>query len=139
MSSLIAFVRADAVLDVPVVPGTWDLVQESNRWSSIYPLGRADGRCFYARLIARQSGQPTHALFACVGPAAMLTRLANQIAADGLGFTQTWPTLAALRADGGAVALGIKAAWPDERPGGVGTLVALWARMEGFDAEDGES
>jgi len=147
VSTLLAFVRANTavdpigglVADVPIVPGTWDVVVESNRWSSIYPLGRVGGPCFFARLIARQSGQPGRAMFVCIGPAVMLTRLANQIASDGLGFTQTWANLAALRADGGAVALGIKAAWPDERPGGAGTLVALWARMAGLDSEDGET
>jgi len=81
----------------------------------------------------------------------MLTRLANQIAADGLSFTQTWATLGALRADNGTLATQVKAAWPDERPRTnsgtlespvltpVGTLVALYARVAGANAEDGET
>jgi hypothetical protein len=144
MSALLAFIRADATRDVPVVPGTWEVVVEDRRWSSVYPLGRADGRFFSARLIARQSGTPTHAMFVCTGPSAMLTRLANQIGTDGLGFTQTWPSLPALRADAGATATAIKAAWPDERPldgsgTPVGTLVAHYARVAGFGTEDAET
>jgi hypothetical protein len=75
---------------------------------------------------------------------------AAQIAADGIAFTMTWANLGALRADGGATATAIKAAWPDERPttntGTVGspvwtpsgTLVAHYARMAGATAEDAE-
>lgn len=139
MSTLIAFIRADPALDVPVVPGTWDLVPESNRWATVYPLGRSDGRFFCARLIARASGNPQRAVFVCVGSAGMLAALAARIAADGLPWTQTWATLGALRADGGATATAIKAQWIDERPSGAGTLVALWARMAGDDADDGET
>lgn len=151
MSTLLAFIRADAALDVPLVPGTWDVAAESNRWASVYPLGRiaSPGVCFYARLIARASGNPTRALFVCTGAPGVLSRLATMIAADGLPWTQTWATLAALRADGGATATAVKAAWPDERRhafdaqgtdlGPVGTLVALYGRMAGFDGEDAET
>lgn len=151
MSALVAFIRADAVLDVPVVPGSWDVSPESNRWASIYPGGRG-GVFFHARLIARASGNPGRAVFVCTGSPGVLAVLAARIAADGLPWTQTWATLAALRADAGATASAIKAAWPDERPhtwsgppgapvdgGPIGTLVALWARMAGFDTEDAET
>ena len=138
MSALIAYVRADAVLDVPVVPVSWELVQADNRWCAVYPLGRP-GVFFHARLIARASGQPTRAVFVCTGASAVLSRLATQITADGLPWTQTWASLPALRADAGATATAIKAAWPDERPGGTGTLVALWARMAGALSEDAET
>jgi hypothetical protein len=151
MSALLAFIRADPTLDMPLVPGSWDVIVESNRWATIWPQGRG-GIFFHARLIARQSGTPTHALFVCTGAANVLTALANQIAADGLGFTQTWANLPALRADAGATATAAKAAWPDERPhtfsgtntapvdgGPIGVLVALYGRMAGFNAEDAET
>jgi|SRR6478609_5882287 len=155
MSALLCYVRAQpAPTDAPLVPLAWDVVPESNRWATLYPLGR-DARpdvFFHARLIARASGNPQRAAFVCTGPAGVLARLATQIAADSLPWTQTWATLAALRADGGATATAIKAQWPDERPhvwsgppaapvdgGPIGTLVALYARMAGFDSEDAES
>lgn len=100
MSSLIALIRADAVLDAPAVPQSWQRQVESNGWTSVYPLGKADGRFFSARLILRQAANPTRALFVCTGPAAMLDRLATAIAADALPWTKTWATLAALRTDG---------------------------------------
>lgn len=139
MATLIAFIRADAVLDVPMVPGAWELTQHTNRWCTVYPLGREDGRSFNARLVARASGNPQRAIFVCTGGAAMLTALANRIAADALPWTQTWPTLAALRGDAGATARAIRAAWPDERPDAGSTLVALWARMAGSLGEDAET
>jgi hypothetical protein len=151
MSALIALIRADDVLDMPVVPGSWDAEVESNRWATVWPLGRG-GVFFHARLILRQSGNPTRAVFVCTGAAATLSRLATQIAADALPWTQTWASLSALRADAGAVATSIKTAWPDERPhaytggpgayvdgGSVGTLVALYGRMAGFGGEDAET
>lgn len=138
MSALIAFIRADPALDVPIVPAQWDVSIESNRWATLYPAQRG-GVFFHARLIARASGNPGRAVFVCTGAPGVLAVLAARIAADALPWTQTWATLAALRADAGATATAIKAAWPDERPGGVGTLVALWARMAGFDTEDAET
>lgn len=143
MSAILAYIRADAVQDAPLVPASWDRQPCSNRWCVIYPNGRG-GVFFHARLIARASGNPGRALFVCTGAAGVLTALANQIAADGLPWTQAWASLAALRADGGALATAIKAAWPDERPrdgsgNPVGTLVALWARMAGALAEDAET
>lgn len=140
MATLIALIRAEAApLDAPVVPGSWDRIVEAHRWCSLYPLGREDSRHIHMRLVLRDSGTPTRALFVCTGPSAMLARLADRIAADGLPWTRTWSTLAALRADASAAAVAIRAAWPDERPQGTGTLVAHWARMAGALAEDGES
>ena len=99
MSTLIAFIRADLTLDdTPVLPASWQRTIESDRWTSIYPLGKADGRYFHARLIARAAGNPGRALFVCTGPAPMLTRLAAAIANDALPWTRTWATLAELRA-----------------------------------------
>lgn len=149
MSTLIALIRAEAGRDVPVVPGSWELLAESNRWASIYPLGRDQGAVmFCARLMFRQAAQPTRALFVCTGPAAVLSRLADAIAADGLPWTQTWASLAALRADAGVIATAVKAAWPDERPRTnagtlaapvMGSVVTLPARMAGALSEDAES
>lgn len=139
MATLIAFVRADAVIDVPVVPGAWEITQHDNRWSTVYPLGREDGRSFNVRLIARDGSQPQRACFVCTGPAGVLQRLADRIAADGLAWTRTWPTLAVLRADGTAAAIAVRGKWPDERPDAGSTLVALWARMAGALGEDAET
>lgn len=152
MSTLIAFITADPTLDAPAIPPTWDRQVESNRWTTVFPLGRG-APSFSARLMARAAGNPTRALFVCVGPAPMLTRLAAAIAADALPWTKTWATLVALRADAGAIATAIKAAWPDERQhtwtgtppgalvdgGPIGTLVALLGRIAGADAEDAET
>lgn len=82
----------------------------------------------------------------------MLNRLATAIVGDGLPWTQTWSSLAALRADAQAVAVAVKGIWPDERQhtfqgaigsrvdkGPVGVLVSLSCRMAGFDSLDGES
>lgn len=140
MATLLALIRADAApLDAPVVPVAWTRVVEADRWCSVYPLGRVDGRHIHMRLVLRDAGTPTRAVFVCTGPASMLTRLADRIAADGLPWTRTWATLAALRADGSAAAVAVRAAWPDERPRGAGTLVAHWRRMAGSLAEDAET
>lgn len=138
MATLIAYIRADPSIDTPVVPVTWEVSVENNRWTTLYPLGRG-GVSFFARLIARTSGTPTRALFICTGGTVVLNRLASQIATDGLPWTQTWTNLPALRADAGALAVAIRAAWPDERPGGLGSLVGLYSRMASFPSDDGES
>lgn len=152
MSTLIALIRAELGRDVPVVPGSWELVPEDNRWSSIYPLGKDQPAVvLHARLMLRQAGQPQRALFVCTGPAQVLSRLSTAIAADGLPWTQTWASLAALRADAGLVASAVKSAWPDDRPRAntgtlaspvlvpVGNVLALPARMAGALDEDGET
>lgn len=153
MSTLIVLVRADAVLDAPVIPGSWERQVESNRWSTCYPLGKDHADVFFhARLMLRQAGNPQRAVFVCTGPAAVLQRLADAIASDGLAWTRTWASAAALRADGGAIAQAVKAAWVDDRQrpntgtleapvlvAPIGQLVALRARMAGYDGEDGES
>jgi hypothetical protein len=143
--TLLAFIRARAApLDVPMVPGSWDITAESARWATLYPLGRIarpDVMC-HARLVLRDSGTPTRAMFVIVGQPAVLSAIADMVVADGLPWTRTWADLPTFRADPGAVAVAIRAAWPDERPrpGGspVGTLVALWTRMAGFLDDDAE-
>jgi hypothetical protein len=144
--TLLAFIRATpAPLDTPLVPGSWDVTPEAHRWSTVYPLGRLarPDVFFHARLIVRDSGTPTRAMFVCVGAPVVLQALADRIASDGIAFTRTWATLPLFRADAQATAATIRAAWPDERPrdaglNPIGTLVALWSRMAGFDDDDAE-
>lgn len=142
MAALIALIRAEpAPIDAPLIPTAWDHVEESDRWSTVYPLGRLarPGVFFHARLVLRDGTTPTRALFVCTGARVVLDHLAARIASDALAWTRTWLTLADLRADGGAVAVAIRNAWPDERPEGAGALVAHWRRMAGFGGEDAET
>lgn len=149
--SLLAYIRAHATLDQPLVPASWDVTQEASRWSSVYPLGRTSTDVsFHARLMIRRTGfTPHRGLFACVGTPAVLQALADRIAADALAWTRTWATLAAFRADTVPAIVALRGEYPDERPrlwsgdppvdgGPIGTLVALHARMAGFDDDDGE-
>lgn len=152
MATLVAYVRADATLDIPVVPWSWEVTVQDNRWSTVYPQGRSDGKCFHARLIARDGSQPNRAVFVCTGKRNQLDKFATKIANDALAWTMTWDTLGALRADNGATATSVKGKWVDERPhalsgpinapvdsGPVGNLVGLYARVAGELNEDGES
>jgi hypothetical protein len=142
MAALIALIRAEvAPTDAPLIPAGWDRIIESDRWCTIYPLGRVarPDIFFHARLVLRDVTTPTRALFVCTGPRVVLDALAARIAADALPWTRTWLTLSALRADNTAAAIAIRNAWPDERPGGVGTLVAHWRRMAGFYDEDADA
>lgn len=131
-------------MNAPLIPGSWDSVEEDNKWSTIYPLGR-EARpdiFFHARLIYRPTA--LRGVYVCVGPNVVLQNLADRIASDALAWTQTWSGVAAVRADGGANATAIKAAWPDERPIDPDTLlpigikVMLRATMAGFLDDDGE-
>jgi hypothetical protein len=150
MPALIALIRAEPTpLDAPLIPGSWERSIAAdhlfpNRWSIIYPFGRADGRFFHARLILRDSGNPQRAVFVCTGTRAILDRLAERIAADGLSWTRTWLTLQQLRDDAAPAAAAIRAAWPDERlrdslGNTVGMLVAHWKRIAGAQGEDAET
>ncbi len=152
--TLLCYVRAHATLDQPLIPGSWDVTQEANRWCTIYPLGRVarPDVSFHCRLMIRRSGfTPHRALFVCVGLPTVLQHLADRIAADGLAFTRTWASLAAFRADAVAAIVTLRSEFPDERPhlwtgppgalvdgGPIGTLVALHSRMAGFGDDDGE-
>ena len=142
-SSLVALIRAEAApSSAPVVPGSWDVTHEDAGWSSVYPLGRADGRCFHARLLGRTAA--LRGVFVVLGSPALLQALSDRIAADALPWTATWPGIAALRADSGASAVAVKAAWQDDRPRDegdqpIGTLVAMRAAMAGFTDDDGEA
>lgn len=147
MSALLAYIRAEvAPLHAPLIPGSWDRVIEDDRWSTIWPLGRAARPevWFHARLVLRNDTTPTRALFICTGERVVLNALADRIAADALPWTRTWLTLAEIRADATALAVGLRAAWPDERPRNdlgqpIGTLVGHWRRMAGFVHEDAET
>lgn len=146
MSALLAYIRAYDTEDRPLVPAEWGYTIETDRWTTIYPLGR-EARpdiWLHARLMLRHPSFPARAVFVCTGPRVVLDRLAARIASDALVWTRTWLTLAALRADGTTIATQIKSAWPDERPRDasdqpIGTLVAHVRRMAGFDAESGEA
>jgi hypothetical protein len=146
MGAILAYIRAEADIDAPMIPASWWRTIESSRWVTIYPLGR-EARpdvMFHARLIMRHPSFPGRALFICTSPsAAILAHLADRIAADALSWTRTWSTLAELRADATTLATQIKAAWPDERPRDaegqpIGTLVAHLRRMAGLDGESAE-
>jgi hypothetical protein len=146
MATLLAYIRAHATDNAPLVPVQWDRLIEDDGWATIYPLG-SEARpdvFFHARLVLRHPSDPNRALFVCTSDrAAMLQHLADRIAEDDLAWTRTWARLPLLRADATALAVALRAAWPDERPrdeGGnpVGARVAHYARMTGFDinAED---
>lgn len=119
---------------IPVVPSSWDLGIEASGWISVYPLGR-EARpdiWFFARLMASDAGEGA---FIAVGPAAVIRELTTRV-------SQSW-TIADLRADNGAVATAIKAAWKDERPrdelGNVvagSELVTLYGSPAGYGAHD---
>ncbi len=141
--TLICYVRANDTLDQPLVPASWDVIPEDSRWCSVYPLGR-EARpdiYFHCRLMVRRTATtPDRGLFVCVGTPAVLQHLADRIAADGLAFTLTWPSLAALRADATPAVVTLRSEYPDERPtGDAGTVVRLFARMAGWLDDDGES
>jgi hypothetical protein len=142
MAALIAYIRAETDIASPLIPASWDRTIEDARWVTLYPLPEV---MFHARLVMRHPSFPGRALFVCTSPSAViLQHLADRIAADGLSWTRTWATLAALRADASTLAMQIKDAWPDERPldaegQPIGTLVAHLRRMAGLDGESAEA
>lgn len=114
---------------VPTVPAGWDVVYEDARWCTVWPLGRADRPAvFFHAWLAVRDAAPNQArgCWVCIGPGAIIDALKPRVA-------RWWETLAALRADNTAVAIGIKAAWA----GGPGTT--LRHRMAGFDDDDAET
>lgn len=143
--SLIVYARTHATLDMPLIPASWDAEQSASRWAPIWPLGRVSnpGVFFHARLmIRRASFTPNRGLFVCVGTPVVLAHLANRIASDGLPWTLTWASIAEFRADARPAVAALRAEYPDERPRvsdvPVGALLALHARVAGFDDDDGE-
>lgn len=138
--SMIVYVRRDDSRNgAPLVPASWELVEESSRWCTVYPLGRSSRDVFFhARLMV---AHPTLArgVYVCVGQPAILSRLADLIAADALPWSLTWANLGELRADVRGAVQALRDAWPDERPeGDAGDVVRLFARMAGWQDDDGE-
>jgi hypothetical protein len=148
--TLIAYVRRDdtvADFHTLLVPGSWELLRESDKWATVWPLTRTGSSViggqlrqhrdvfFHVCLMVAHDTLP-RALFVCVGHPFILQQLADMIAADGLAWTRTWSTLAAFRADNTALAVQVRAAWPaDHLDGGVHRIMA---RMAGFEDDDGE-
>lgn len=145
MAALLAYIRAEPDLDLPLIPLSWSYTLEPDRWATIYPLGRDQPNVFFhARLVMRHPSFPQRAIFICTGPRVVLDRLAERIASDGLAFTRTWLTLQALRDDVTTIAQQIRAAWPDEREHDtsgipIGPLVAHHRRMASFLSESAET
>ena len=108
----------------PAVPVGWDVIVEAGGWCTLYPLGREarPDAWIHALLVARDG---SNGAWVILGPRAIVDRIVAVAA-------RSWTDLAALRADGGAVATRLKAAWE----GGVGTTVR--ARMASFLDDDGE-
>lgn len=122
----------------PKVPAGWDVLTESNGWCTIWPGGRtAQGQVIHARMMVQQGANGAFILF---GPRTWLDQIQALV-------TNSWASIAALRADSGATATTIKAAWLDDRARdsqGVllapsDPIVALRARMAGFESDDGET
>jgi len=143
--TLIAYVRRTG--NTMLTPASWEAIAEDAGWSTVYPLGR-DGASeiggqsrahrdvyFHARLMVAHPSLP-RGLYVCVGHPWVLSRLADAIAADGLAWTRTWSSLAALRSDVSALAAELRASWPAEHIEGGG--VRLRARMAGHLDDDAE-
>ena len=115
----------------PRVPAGWDVVPECFGFASLYPNGR--GGIVVHSLCAAVSG--ANGLFVLFGPRAALDKIAAIVA-------NSWPSVANLRADTGAVAQQVKAAWPDDRSeaqiSNGDPVVAIRSRMAGFLDDDGE-
>ena len=153
---LVALIRArPAPESAPVVPASWDVVEECDGWSTVYPRGREahPEACFHARLCGRVAAQPLRGVYVVLGPRPLLDMLAARIAADALPWSSSWLGLAALRADTSAPAVAARAAFVDDRPrvvtsapgvepvvygARVGVLVAMRSGMAGFGDDDGE-
>lgn len=121
---------------IPVVPAGWDAAYEDNNWCTIWPLGRvARPEVFVHAWLAVRDIAPNQArgCWVVIGPDVFIDALKPRV-------TRWWETLAALRADNGAIAVGIKDAWRDERrPGDSGERVRLLTRIAGFQDDDAET
>lgn len=116
----------------PRVPAGWTVIPECSGFASLYPNGRP-GAVIHS-VCAAVSG--ANGLFVLFGPRVALDKIAALV-------TNSWPSVAALRADTGAVAQQVKAVWIDERNeaqvAANAPLVALRSRMAGFLVDDGEA
>lgn len=132
----ILVVRSTELLDdgaggsvvAPAVPPGWtDYQIEAGGWITYWPRGRtARPHVFLHVLLVADGLASGRACFLVQGPSGIL----DSIAASSF---RSWQTLGALRADGTAAALAVKAAWVG------GGAVALRSRMAGFGDTDGES
>lgn len=120
------------LVKAPKVPAGWEVIPEADGVASIYTNGRPG--IFVHSVCLLVSGP--NALFALFGPRLAIDRI-------GAISTNTWESIAALRADNGAVATQIKSAWIDTRTqaqvsAGV-PVVSVCKRVSGFQADDAES
>lgn len=128
----ILVVRPAATLDgviAPAVPPGWtDYQIESGGWITYWPRGRVERpRVFvHVRLVADglASGR---ACFLFQGP----TNIMDNIAASSF---RSWAGCPAMRADGLAVAVNVRARWIDRERVGF-----ITGRMAGYGDTDGES
>lgn len=112
---------------VPTVPAQWTAVYEDNGWCTVR---HADGRWFHAWLACENGA---NAAFVVEGPRAIVDFIVGS-------SSRAWATLNDLRADGGAVALAVKAAWLARwedlgEPG----VIRVRARIAGYLDDDGET
>ena len=102
--------------NLPNLPPSWDIVQETEDLCTVYPLGRAANPDKFLHFHYKGRVAPLRGIFLCFAPALVLANLENKIALDALSWTQTWPTLVDLRADVGIAAMAVKSNWVDDRP-----------------------
>lgn len=114
---LIALIRVEASpSNLPQVPLGWDIIQETNDLSTVYPRGREANPDKFIHFHYKGRIAPLRGIFICFAPPLVLQHLENRIASDALAWTQTWPTLVDLRADVGVAATSVKSNWVDDRP-----------------------
>lgn len=151
---LVGLIRArPAPESAPVAPPAWDVVEERDGWSTVYPLGREarPDAFFHARLVGRTA--PQRGIYVVLGPRPLLDMIDARIAADALPWSRSWLGLAAMRADTSPLAVAARAAVVDDRPltvtsaqgvepvtygAPIGVRVALRSGMAGFAEDDGE-
>lgn len=118
-------VRPVVVVDgqkTPAVPPTWRVVPECDGWTTLYPNPERVDLFVHAWLAC----ETTAGAFVIFGPRALVDAI---VAAA----SRSWTSLAALRADNGAVATAVKTAWLARWGGAV-----LPFRVAGYDEDDGE-
>ena len=142
--SVIVYVRRDDSRGgAPLVPASWDVIEESNRWSTIYPLGRDRPDVFFHAHIGALHPTLARAVYVCVGAPAVLAHLTDLITANALAWTFTWSSLVNLRADQSPTAVALRSYWIDNRRldengQGIGEIVCLPGRVAGYQDDDGE-
>lgn len=120
---------------VPVVPAGWTVQYEHYGWVTLWRDRLGQPGDFAHAWLAVRDAAPNQArgCWVVIGPSALIDALKPRV-------TRWWETAAALRADGGAIATSIKAAWRDERRSGdSGERVRLLVRIAGFDDDNAET